>query len=214
MTNASAQVAVINYGMGNLRSVVNAFAAIGAPVTIAQSPEQLAQASHIVLPGVGAFGDGMKNLQEMGWIPSLETEVRAKGKPFLGICLGMQLLATLGTEHGDCKGLGWIDGIVERLPLTEPTLRIPHIGWNDVEFRQTDGLGQNLGDRRDFYFVHSYAFLDLPDEIVSGVTIHGCTFISSLHQDNLYAVQFHPEKSQKAGLMMLQNFIQVEGNHA
>ena len=202
-------VAIIDYGMGNLRSVANAFAAIQFPAFITSNPEDLCQASHIVLPGVGAFGDGMKNLQSVGWVKVLEEEVTEKGKPFLGICLGMQLLATTGTEHGFHKGLNWIKGIVNRLDSNDPSIRVPHIGWNDVRFSKNNCLHSGLGDSQVFYFVHSYVFHPEDISVISGVTYHGLEFVSSIEMGNIHATQFHPEKSQKAGLEVVKNFVKL-----
>lgn len=202
------KIAIIDYGMGNLRSVVNAFNAIGYVASIVQDPNDLSQASHIVLPGVGAFGDGMKNLRSSGWLDVLEKEIIEKRKPFLGICLGMQLLATMGTEYGLHEGLNWISGTVKKIEGNDPQIRVPHVGWNDVVFLKKDGLYREMGNLQTFYFVHSYVF-DVKDKnnIVSGLTGHGIEFISSIEKDNIYATQFHPEKSQKIGLKVLENFI-------
>jgi len=202
------KIAIIDYGMGNLRSVANAFNAIGYLASIVQNPNDLSQSSHIVLPGVGAFGDGMKNLRSSGWIDVLEREIIEKRKPFLGICLGMQLLATMGTEYGLHEGLNWISGTVKKIESNDPQIRVPHVGWNDVLFSKKSGLYKDLGDSQAFYFVHSYV-LDVKDKsnVVSGLTGHGIEFISSIEKDNIYATQFHPEKSQKIGLKVLENFI-------
>lgn len=203
------KIAIIDYGMGNLTSVANAFNTIGYKATIVQDTNDLSQASHIVLPGVGAFGDGMKNLRSSGWIDVLEREIKEKKKPFLGICLGMQLLASMGTEHGLHEGLNWISGTVKKIESNDPQIRVPHVGWNDVIFLKKDGLYRDLGDSQAFYFVHSYV-LDVKDEssVVSGLTVHGIEFTASIEKDNIYATQFHPEKSQKIGLKVLENFIQ------
>jgi len=202
------KIAIIDYGMGNLRSVANAFNAIGYLASIVQNPNDLSQASHIVLPGVGAFGDGMKNLRLSGWLDVLEREIIEKRKPFLGICLGMQLLATMGTEHGLYEGLNWISGTVKKIESNDPQIRVPHVGWNDVLFLKKSGLYKDLENSQAFYFVHSYV-LDIKDKssVVSGLTSHGIEFISSIEKDNIYATQFHPEKSQKIGLKVLENFI-------
>ena len=202
------KIAIIDYGMGNLRSVANAFDAIGYGASIVQNPNDLSQFSHIVLPGVGAFGDGMKNLRSSGWIDVLEREIIEKRKPFLGICLGMQLLATMGTEHGLYEGLNWISGTVKKIESNDPQIRVPHVGWNDVLFLKKSGLYKDLEDSQAFYFLHSYV-LDIKDKssVVSGLTSHGIEFISSIEKDNIYATQFHPEKSQKIGLKVLENFI-------
>jgi imidazole glycerol-phosphate synthase subunit HisH len=202
------KIAILDYGMGNLRSVVNAFNTIGYAASIVHEPNVLSEFSHIVLPGVGAFGDGMKNLRSSGWLDVLEREIIDKKKPFLGICLGMQLLATMGTENGLQEGLNWISGTVKKIESDDPQIRVPHVGWNDVIFLRKDGLYKDLGDSQVFYFVHSY-FIDVNDEssVVSGLTVHGIELAVSIEKDNIYAVQFHPEKSQKIGLKVLENFI-------
>jgi glutamine amidotransferase len=205
------KIKIIDYGMANLRSVANAFAALKYQATITNNPEDLRQATHIILPGVGAFGDGMKNLMSGGWIKVLEEEIREKNKPFLGICLGMQLLATVGTEHGYNKGLDWIKGVVKPLEPNEPIIRIPHIGWNQVNFLKKNYLYSDLGDSQVFYFVHSYVFHPEDYKVISSVTSHGIEFVSSIEYDNIYAVQFHPEKSHKIGLQVLKNFINKTG---
>lgn len=208
-TEEPVRIAIIDYGMGNLRSVMNAFASLGADARVAEVPADLASADRIVLPGVGAFGDGMENLRRLGWIPALEREVREGGKPFLGICLGMQLLATEGTEFGAHKGLGWIPGAADRIQPSDPSLRVPHIGWNDVRFVRRNGLFAGLGETDTFYFVHSYALMPEDGGIVSGVCDYGGEFAAGIESGNLYATQFHPEKSQKAGMSVLRNFLAV-----
>jgi imidazole glycerol-phosphate synthase subunit HisH len=203
-----ANIAIVDYGMGNLRSVANAFANIGCRASITQNPDDLSQSSHIVLPGVGAFGDGIKNLRSFGWLDILEKEVIEKRKPFLGICLGMQLLATTGTEHGLHQGLNWIPGTVKKIESNNSQIRVPHMGWNDVRFLKKNGLYQDLGDAQTFYFVHSYVFdVENKNSAIGGLTCHGIEFVSSLEIDNIYATQFHPEKSQKIGLKVLVNFV-------
>jgi glutamine amidotransferase len=203
------ELIVIDYGMGNLQSVANAFRAIGCKAQISSHPEDLRMAERIVLPGVGAFGDGMRNLQTAGWVEALEEEVRYKGKPFLGLCLGMQLLGTTGTEHGLHTGLNWIPGIVERIISHDPTIRVPHIGWNDVSFTKKDGLYSGLGDSQVFYFVHSYVMRPEDNTVISGLCFHGIEFAASIEKDNIWATQYHPEKSQRAGLKVLYNFLAV-----
>jgi glutamine amidotransferase len=198
---------VIDYGMGNLQSVVNAFSALKASVFVARGPDELRKADKIILPGVGAFGDGMHNLCSRGWVEALEEEVRRKTKPFLGICLGMQMLAANGTEHGFHSGLAWIPGVTDRLRCGSQKLRIPHIGWNDVRFTRQDGLFKGLGLAQSFYFVHSFAFYPEQQTTVSGLCDYGEDFVASVEMGNIYATQFHPEKSHKTGLAVLQNFL-------
>src|SRR5262249_8166663 len=151
-------------------------------VTLAARPEDLQACRAVVLPGVGAFGDGMRNLYQRGFVEALQVEVRKKGKPFLGICLGMQLLASLGLEHGRNEGLGWVPGVVDRLPSGPeyPGLRVPHIGWNDVRFVKQEGLYAGLGPSTAFYFVHSYKLEPRDGGAVSGVCNHGVDFAASI----------------------------------
>lgn len=202
------EVAIINYGMGNLRSVANAFGALDCPAEIVVNPEELSRADRIVLPGVGAFGDGMDNLRRGGWIERLNEEVCQKRKPFLGICLGMQLLATTGLEHGTHEGLGWVPGVSRRIPPGDASLRVPHIGWNDVRFCKKDGLFASLNEEQTFYFVHSYILAPDDPHVVSGVCSYGIDFPASIETGNIFATQFHPEKSHRAGLAVLKNFVE------
>ncbi|MCB1182656.1 imidazole glycerol phosphate synthase subunit HisH [bacterium] len=200
-------IAIVDAGLGNLRSVANAVAALGAAPAIVRSPHDLAAADAIILPGVGAFGDGMRRLRAGGWVPALEQAVLGEGKPFLGICLGMQLLASRGTEHGDHAGLGWLDGTVTRLPGGDPAVRVPHVGWNDVEIAGDGGMYAGCGPAPDFYFVHSYRFEPADPAVVTGWCTHGVRFAASVARGNIRAVQFHPEKSQGAGMAVLRNFL-------
>jgi len=201
------KIAVVDYGMGNLRSVANAFSALGHPPVIAKDPEGIRGADRIVLPGVGAFGDAMRNLRDAGWLEALEEEVMGGGKPFLGICLGMQLLATFGTEHGRHSGLGWIPGKAIRLGEGDPGLRVPHVGWNDVRLVRVGRLYAGLTAPQSFYFVHSYVFVPDDKSVVSGTCDYGGEFAASVEWKNIHAVQFHPEKSHAAGLAVLRNFL-------
>lgn len=204
----SGRVSIIDYGMGNLRSVFNAFRSLGGEPEIVTRPEQLADADRIVLPGVGAFADGMRNLREGGWDAALEQGVRRVGKPFLGLCVGMQLLASVGLEHGETEGLGWVPGVCERLE-NGPGLRVPHIGWNDVAFTQREGLYAGLEESDAFYFVHSFVLRPEDDSAVSGVCDYGGPFAASVEVGNIRAAQFHPEKSHRAGLRLLENFLET-----
>jgi glutamine amidotransferase len=199
-------VAVVDYGMGNLRSVAKALEAVGARVLVSTNPEDLRKAERIVLPGQGAFRDCIANLRATGLVDALLEEVRQKGKPFLGICLGLQLLADVSYENGSFTGLGWLPGRVERLTVKDPSLKLPHIGWNDVAFRETV-LGGGLKKNPIFYFDHSYHFVSEEPASVVAVCEYGGTFAAALQKDNMFAVQFHPEKSQQVGLRLLRNFL-------
>ena len=202
-------VAIIDYGMGNIRSVANAVEALGYESRVADEPRDLAGASHLILPGVGAFGDGMRSLRAGGWVDALEEQVLRQGKPFLGICLGMQFLATAGTEHGTHAGLDWIHGEVRRLTPGDPQFRVPHIGWDDVRPTRRDGLFSGLGETEVFYFVHSYVLVPDDLSLMSGECDYGVSFAASVEMDNVWAVQFHPEKSQRAGLAVLRNYLET-----
>ena len=203
------RVAIIHYGLGNLRSVENAFAYIGADVFIAETPADLADASHVVLPGVGAFGDGMANLRANGWDAAMHNHAVIQQKPLLGICLGMQLLAERGTEYGDHTGLGFIKGSVEKIIPTDDTIRIPHIGWNRVEFTPGVPMYAGLSAGDDYYFVHSYALKPENPAQITGICNHGIPFAASVADGAIWGAQFHPEKSQHAGLTLLRNFLRV-----
>jgi glutamine amidotransferase len=204
-------IAIVDYGVGNLVSVANAFEAAGAEVNVTAEPAELARARAVVLPGVGAFGDGMQNLRQHGLAAALTEEVMVKGKPFLGICLGLQLIATESFEHGRHQGLGWIPGQVVRIELTEDRFRVPHIGWNDLTLRNESRLLAGITEPLVFYFVHSYYFVPAPghEAVVTATTWHGVDLTASLERDNIYATQFHPEKSQLAGLQVIKNFIRL-----
>lgn len=203
-------IAVIDYGMGNLRSVVNAFRALGEDATLVTEAGSLRDAHAIVLPGVGAFAEGMRQLREGGFVDELEREVREKGKPFIGLCLGMQLLATEGHEHGMHKGLGWVQGSVTRLQgeVDGVKLRVPHVGWNELEVVRRDGLLRDASAQPTFYYVHSYALHATDPTVVSGYTTHGVRFAATVEHDNVFGTQFHPEKSQRDGLALLGRFIE------
>ena len=203
------RIVVVDYGMGNLRSVANAFEAVGQPVEIVARPEQLSGAAGIVLPGVGAFGDAMRNLHERGYVQALEEHVRRREVPFLGLCLGMQLVATESVEHGAHRGLGWVPGRVVRIEPNGRPIRVPHIGWNDVRFAEGTRLFADLGESQAFYFVHSYVLAPDSPDIVSGVCEYVAPFAASIETGNIFGTQFHPEKSQHAGLAALRNFVDI-----
>ncbi len=205
------EVVIIDYNMGNLRSVQKAFNRVGADAIITNDIEIIKNAKKIVLPGVGAFKDGMKNLEELNLIKVLNEEIIQKKKPFLGICLGMQLVAKKSYEDGETTGLGWIDAEVVKFDFNEnrDKLKVPHVGWNNVSYKNTNVLFTDVKDESDFYFVHSYHF-KTAENIVSSRTDYGFDFISSFVKENIYAFQFHPEKSQEAGLKILENFVNLE----
>lgn len=204
-------IAIVDYGAGNLRSVINAFEAIGQKPYIASKPEELKKAIAIILPGVGAFGDGIANLQKLNFIEPLKEEILVKKKPYLGICLGMQFLADVSMEMGEHSGLGLVNGAVRIISPSNSKFRIPHIGWNNIVVKKRSPLFEGLENEPVFYFVNSF-HLD-PDEseidIISSTCWHGATITASVQKDNIFGVQFHPEKSQQAGLKLLENFIKI-----
>lgn len=201
-------IVIIDYGMGNLQSVANAFELLGESVLISKDPKDIQNAKALVLPGVGAFSDGMKNLNGLRDI--LEEEIIIKKKPFLGICLGMQLLARKSYEHGEHEGLGWIEGEVRRMEPRVSECKIPHMGWNDVTILQSNLLFSGLTSLPTFYFVHSYSLVldEGFKDCATSECEHALTFTASVRKGNIFGVQFHPEKSQYAGLKLLQNFIE------
>ncbi|MFH1067220.1 MAG: imidazole glycerol phosphate synthase subunit HisH [bacterium] len=199
------KVAIIDYGMGNIGSVQNALKEIGAQPAVVQHPKEVKKFNRIILPGVGAFGDAMRILRERGLDEAL-TQAVEKGTPLLGVCLGMQLIASSSEEGGDHRGLNWIDAKVVRLKA-KAGVKIPHIGWNSVSFQKKSPLIEGVPDGSDFYFVHSYHVVCKNKKDVLATCEHGQTFAAMLARDNLYAAQFHPEKSQREGLKILSNFL-------
>jgi glutamine amidotransferase len=210
-------VAIIDYGSGNLHSAAKAFERAareqGSPlaVKVTAEPEEVLAAERIVLPGVGAFADCKQGLARIdGMIPALNEAVRQSGKPFLGICVGLQLMASRGLEHGETPGLDWIRGEVRAIEPDEPSLKIPHMGWNTLALNSEHALFEGIATGEDglnAYFVHSYHFVpDDPDDLVAS-TDYGGAVSAFLAKDNLAGSQFHPEKSQKLGLALIANFL-------
>lgn len=195
--------------MGNLRSVQNSFERVGFSASISSDLEVIRSAEKIVLPGVGAFPDGMKNLHELGIIDVLNQKVIEEKTPFLGICLGMQLLAKRGYEHNNIEGLGWIDAEVEKFSFSKKlkTLKVPHVGWDDVKKVKESIILNNIPDNSDFYFVHSYSLF--ASEYTVGTTNYGGELVAAVEKENIFAVQFHPEKSQEVGMQLIKNFCEV-----
>jgi glutamine amidotransferase len=198
------KVAIIDYGMGNVASVSKAVRHLGHDPLVTGDAATLADAAFLILPGVGAFAAGMDNLRSRGLEEVLNREVIEKGKPFLGICLGMQLLASMGTEPHDTPGLGWIEGRQER--IIADGLRIPHLGWNELRV-QGEKAFEGLPSL-DFYFIHSYHFVvEHPAEVVATID-YGGPLTAAVRKGNIFATQFHPEKSQVAGLMLMRNILE------
>jgi len=195
-------IAVIDYGMGNLRSVEKGFLKVGVDAKVVSDPQSVNDADAVVLPGVGAFRDCMRNLDQMKLIEPILKSIR-KGKPYLGICLGLQMLFTESEEFGVYKGLDVLKGKVVRFRID---LKVPHMGWNTVRVLRRPPIFDNIDDDSYFYFVHSYYVSPDDDKITAGATDYGITFTSMVWKDNIIATQFHPEKSQEAGLKILKNF--------
>lgn len=200
-------VGIIEYGAGNIRSIENAFDHIGARTRLVSSADDFDRVTHLVLPGVGSFAFCRRRLEESGLIPQLEKWALEDKKPLLGICVGMQLLAEYSEEHGRHDGLGWIKGRVLVLPEGDRRARVPHVGWNDITFAADFGKFAK-GSEVDFYFDHSYALFDAdPSQVVATCT-HGAQFSVMVRRENIVASQFHPEKSQDAGLAMIKGFVE------
>lgn len=201
-------IAIVDYGMGNLRSVFNAIEILGFNPNLVADPEDLYKYDHVILPGVGSFRVCMENLVKTGFDESLKVYIKT-GKPLMGICLGMQILASRGYEDGDTAGLNQIPGEVKKFNNKDQQLKIPHVGWNDVIFNWAENhpLAKKIKRNNTFYFTHSY-FLDcFSEEYKIGHTIYGEPFTTAILKDNVFATQFHPEKSQEIGLKLFQNFI-------
>ncbi len=195
---------IVDYGSGNLRSVQKAFEKLGAAAAITTDPEMVATASRLVLPGVGAFGDAMRELHGRGLVEPILRHIRAD-RPFLGICMGLQLLFETGFEHGTHAGLGVLPGEVVRFDLPD-RFKVPHMGWNTAQWQ---GSWQPPKAGEHFYFVHSYHARPTDPAIVAATTDYGGDFCSAVHQGRLFATQFHPEKSQTAGLRLLDAWLQA-----
>ena len=197
-------IAIIDYGMGNLRSVSKAFEAVGHQAIVTRDAATIHNASHVVLPGVGAFGDCMANLKKYELIEPIKAAVRS-GKPFLGICLGFQLLFTESEEFGRHEGLDILPGKVRSFSRDQ-ALKVPHMGWNQITIQMPCPVFEGIADESDWYFVHSF-FVDPRDkQIAATTTTYGVPFTSSIWKDNVVACQFHPEKSQAVGLQLIRNF--------
>ncbi len=195
-------IVVVDYGRGNLRSVEKALQKLGYNTLVSSDPEQVLKADKLILPGVGAFGDCMANLCSYG-LKEAVLEFIKSGKPFLGICLGLQLLFSESEEYGPVKGLNIISGKVKRFPKG---LKVPHMGWNTVKIIKKNPLFEGIRDNSYFYFVHSYYVVPEEEKVVATITDYGLDFVSMVSWENIFATQFHPEKSQKVGLRFLDNF--------
>ncbi len=201
------RVALIDYGAGNLHSVHNALKAVGAAVDVTADTNTVRAADRIVLPGVGSFKACAEGLRAIpGMVAAMTERVQVGGAPFLGICVGMQLLCTRGLEHGETAGLGWIPGEVRLIEPTDPAIKVPHMGWNDVALLP-HARGHHVVEEGEAYFLHSYHFAAENSQHIAALTDHGEGIVAAVAKDNLLGVQFHPEKSQSYGLETLERFL-------
>lgn len=207
-------IVIIDYGMGNLRNVQKVFIKLGyKDVIISDKIEDLKNAEAYVLSGVGSFHDAMKNIEDLELVSVIREEILENKKPILGICLGMQLFAQEGDEGGQTKGIGLLPMKVEKLK-EDSGYKLPHIGWNDTIIKNNNSvLFEGIPDLSDFYYVHTYGILSLPEEMVLCTCKYSCEFVSAIEYKNIFATQFHPEKSQRLGMKVVKNFINyVEDN--
>jgi glutamine amidotransferase len=200
-------IAILDFGMGNIQSIKNMFKKAGIESVITSNIDEIKKADKYLLPGVGSFDYGITSLKKSLFFSTLEKEVLENKKPILGICLGMQLL-TNSSEEGNEKGLGWIDAKTVKFNLENKSLSVPHMGWNKVIAVHQNDIFKNLSENR-FYFVHSYHVVCNNEENILGTSFYGNEFICSIHKDNIYGVQFHPEKSHKFGMQLLKNFGEI-----
>jgi glutamine amidotransferase len=205
---SSRAVTIVDVCSGNLRSVERALERSGATVTITRDPDVVRRADKVVVPGQGSFGVFMSGLVERGLTESLR-EAISSGKPYLGICLGLQVLFDSSEEQGPCAGLGIISGKVIRLAPKSAALKVPHMGWNRVHFRRHDPLFRGIDDGAQFYFVHSFHALPTDPSLLAAAAEHGVAITAAIRKDNVFACQFHPEKSQAVGLRLLSNFVEA-----
>lgn len=201
-------VAIIDYGAGNLSSVKKALDYLGAESEITQDKNKILSASHIILPGVGSFGDAMESMKSRGLVDVVKEA--AQTKPFLGICLGLQLLFDESEESPGVEGLSILKGKIVSIPKKDG-LKVPHIGWNSVSIKQNDGIFKNINEDSYFYFVHSFYLKDADEDAVAATTEYGIEIECAVQKGKLCATQFHPEKSSEIGLKLLKNFLEMEG---
>ncbi len=201
--------AIIDYGAGNLSSVKKALDYLGAESEITQDRKKIESATHIILPGVGSFEDAMRSMNERNLTETVKAAATS-GKPFLGICLGLQLLFESSEESPGVKGLGLLSGKIITIPK-KGGIKVPHMGWNNVKLKQTGGIFEGIPDNSYFYFVHSYYLNGADDSDIAGICDYGVSIECAIQRGNLCATQFHPEKSSAAGLKLLENFLNMEG---
>jgi len=199
-------ITILDYGMGNVKSILNIIYKVGGEATISSDIDKILDAEKIILPGIGSFDIGVKNLTEQGLIPVLKKKVLKEKTPFLGICLGMQLI-TQKSEEGKLNGLGWINAKTEKFRSLKDNLKVPHMGWNYVVVKKNSKLFKDMYDNPRFYFVHSYYVQCKDENDILATTEYGFDFVSAVEKDNIYATQFHPEKSHKFGMKLMENFV-------
>jgi len=200
-------IAIINYNLGNPKSIKNMLGYLGVDSMISSDPNEIALADRLILPGVGHFKHGIEQLDILNLFEVLNKEVLIKKKPILGICLGMQLM-TKHSEEGDCNGLGWLDATTRKFQIID-TLKVPHMGWNDVHYKKDSKLTEDFSADPRYYFVHSYHVQCNQEADVLGTTTYGYEFVAAFQHENIYGVQFHPEKSHKYGMELLRNFNKI-----
>ncbi len=202
----SINVCILDYGSGNVNSVFNILEYMKYPTIISNSENEIKKSTHIILPGVGSFGSAMKKIKSKIPLRILESEVIKYQKPILGICVGMQVFASTGFENGVFDGLGWINGNVKR--LKSGNLSLPHIGWQNIDININSKILSNISDH-DFYFLHSYVFKPKNNNNIIANTVYGEKFCSVINKKNIFGTQFHPEKSQQAGMQLIKNFLTI-----
>ena len=203
------RIVIIDYKLGNIASIINMVKKIGYLATLSDDPVEIFKADSILLPGVGTFDRGMQKLNKSGLIPVLNDKVLKQGTPILGICMGMHLL-TKKSEEGNLSGLGWIDCETKKIqPCKENKLKVPHMGWNTVSPKVKNSIFKGFEEDPRFYFVHSFCVECKKTDNILGTTHYGQEFVSSIYKDNIYGVQFHPEKSHRFGMQILKNFLEL-----
>lgn len=199
------KISIIDYGMGNITSVENAMKKLNCTITVTNDIEEIKSSDGLILPGVGAFGKAVDNLKTLNLFDAIKEVVTEQKTPILGICLGMQLLADVSYERGKFEGLGLIPGEVKKINIEKRGLLLPHVGWNPVGIEIDSPLYKDVDNNRSFYFVHSYHY-ECDEKYISGKVSYGALMTASIQRDNIFGVQFHPEKSQTNGLILLDNF--------
>ena len=202
-------VAIIDCGVGNHTSVLNALKLLDVPAEITSDSSIITSATHLILPGVGSFGEGMDGIKERDLLDLMKDQVVNRKKRILGICLGMQLFATQGFEHGEHEGLNFIPGKVEKIDTSKSELRLPHVGWNDVEFVGDHSITKGFDHKPIFYFVHSFHYVPDDKSVIAGVSDYGAEVTALIESENVFGAQFHPEKSHDDGMQIFKNFLEI-----